>query len=234
MIKSKLLADSAWKEVLAKNKGIKDNGLMKSLSEMKKLGDDDYEGAQKCLDEVIKLVGQLQKAKDVAAVPAVSKFLGEMAREAEAAQREVAKNEAEAQKKAKAAGADKKRQEDADQEQSEEKFALLGTKLIPLLKAVKAGARMHTLVATSGPQAVVLLSRKPISPAWRKLLADKLGASGGVKYSVGQCIGEKGVVTFVLSTNATGMAKKLKLALLEQTGLRVNKLDCRGEDVEAD
>ena len=234
MIKSKLLTDGAWKEVLAKNKGIKDNGLMKSLLEIKKLGDDDYEGAQKRLDEVIKLVGQLQKAKDVAAVPAVSKFLGEMAGEAETAQREVAKNKAEAQKRAKAAGADRKRQDDADQEESEEKFALLGTKLIPLLKAVKAGERMHTMVATSGNQAVVLLSRKPISPARRELLADKLGASGGVKYSEGHCIGEEGVVTFVLSRHATGMAKKLKQALLEQTGLRVNKLDCREEEGETD
>ena len=235
MIKSKLLIDSAWKEVLAKNKGIKDNGLMKSLSELKKLSDDDHEGAQKHLDEVIKLVGQLKKAKDVGSAPAVSKFLAEMASVAETAQREVAKNKTEAQKSAKAAGVeDKKHKDGADQEESEEESALLSTKLIPLLKAAKKGERMHAMVATSGKQAVVLLSRKPISPARRKLLADQLGVSGGVKYSVGHCIGEDGGLTFVLTTQATGMAKKLKLALLEQTAMRVNKLNCRGEDGETD
>ncbi|MBC7938369.1 MAG: hypothetical protein H7Z19_01175, partial [Chitinophagaceae bacterium] len=55
MIKSKVLTDSAWKDVLAKNKGVKDNGLLKALAEVKKLGDDDHDDAQGILDRIQKL-----------------------------------------------------------------------------------------------------------------------------------------------------------------------------------
>jgi hypothetical protein len=34
MIRSKVLNDGAWKDVLAKNKGVKDNGLLDSLTHM--------------------------------------------------------------------------------------------------------------------------------------------------------------------------------------------------------
>ena len=59
LIKPKLLIDTSWKDVLAKNKGLKDNGLLKSLGEIKKLGEDDHDDAQKLLDEIVKLTGQL-------------------------------------------------------------------------------------------------------------------------------------------------------------------------------
>jgi len=44
---------------------------------------------------------------------------------------------------------------------------------------------------------------------------------------------EEGMTTFALKTQVAGLAKKLKLALLEQTGLRV-KVRCRGEDGDID
>ena len=110
MIKSKLLTDSAWKDVLAKNKSVKDNGMLKALAEIKKLGDDDHDDAQKILDEVLKLTGQLKKSKEIAAVPAVGKFLAELSSAADAAMRDVAKSKAEADKKGKAEAAAKKRE----------------------------------------------------------------------------------------------------------------------------
>ena len=241
MIKSKLLTDSAWKDVLAKNKGIKDNGLLKVLAEIKKLDDDDHDGAHKRLEEVQKLVTQLKKAKEVSAIQVVTKFLAELANATETAVRDVVKDKAEAQKTSKIAlaAAEAKKKEDDDKkkggdEEEEEESALLTTKLIPLLRSVKKGERMHTMVATSGKQAVVMLSRKPISASRRKILSDELGTSGGVKYAVGHCVSEHGVVSFVLSTEVAGMAKKLKLALFQQTGMRINKLSCRGEDGETD
>ena len=240
MIKSKLLNDASWKDVLAKNKTIKDNGLMKSLAEIKKLSDDDHDGAQKHLDEVVKLVGQLKKSKEVVASKDVSKFLGELASTAETALKEVAKDKAEAQKTTKlSAAAEAKKRDKEDEkkggdEEEEEGSALLTTKLIPLLRSVKKGERMHTLVASVGKRAVVMLSRKPISHSRRKLLADELGISGGIKYSEGHCVSEHGVINFVLTTEVAGMAKKLKVALLQQTGLRINKLAARGEDGETD
>ena len=236
MTKSKLLSDAPWKDVLAKNKTIKDNGLMKSLAEIKKLGDDDYDAAQKLLDEVVKLASQLKKSKEVSASKDVTKFLVELTGAADTAMRDVAKDKAEAQKEGKAkAEADAKKREQSkkgeeEEEGEEQESALLTSKMVPLIKAVKRGERMHAMVATAGKQAVVLLSRKPITPTRKKLLADELGVSGGVKYAVGHCFSEHGTLIFELTKEAAGMAKKLKLALLQQTNLRFNKITCRGED----
>ena len=158
------------------------------------------------------------------------------------AQRDVAKAKAEADKQGKLAAAaeakkreqEEKKKKGSGDEEDEEESALLTTKLIPLLRAAKKGERMHAMVASSGKQAVVMLSRKPISPSRRKILADELGGAGGIKYSVGHCTSEHGDITFALATQVVGMAKKLKLALLKQTGMRINKLSCRGEAGETD
>ncbi len=238
MIKSKVLSDAAWKDLLGKSKGVKDNGLLKTLSDCKKVGDDDHEGAQKVLDEVLKLSAQLKKSKEVAALPLVGKFLSELTAAADTALRDVAKSRAEAQKNAKAVSeAAKKREHDGAKdegdEEEEESSALLTTKLLPLLRQVAKGERMHALVASTGKQVAVMLSRKPIPPARRKLLADHLGVSGGIKYLVGHCFKEDGATTFALKTEVSGMAKKIKAALLQQTNLRV-KLRCRGEDGQTD
>jgi hypothetical protein len=243
MIKSKVLTDSAWKDVLAKNKGIKDNGLLKALGDIKKLGDDDHDGALKILDQVQKLVVQLKKSKEVAAAPAVGKCLTELAGAADTAVRDVAKAKAEADKAAKAkaeadkkahAAAAKKGDKDEDDEDEEEASPeLLTTKLKPLLRMVAKGETMHALLAKSGKRVVVMLSRKPIPPARRKMLAEQLGG-GSTKYFPGHCSLEAGATTFVLKAEVAGMSKLVKAALLEQTGLRVNKIKCRGEDGDDD
>jgi len=237
MIRSKTLSDAAWKEVLTKNKAVKDNGMLKALADIKKLGDDDHDDAQKILDEIVKLSGQLKKSKEIAATPAVSKFLAELSGAADTALRDVAKAKAEAQKTAKAQAEAKKREEEAgkkddDDDDDDESSALLTTKMLPLLRQVNKGEMMHVLIARAGKQVAVMMSRKPIAPARRKILADELGVSGGVKYFGGHCVKEDGATTFVLKSEVTGLAKLLKLALLNQTGMRVKKLSCRGEDGE--
>ncbi len=97
LIKSKSLADAAWKDVAAKNK-LRDNGLLKALEKLKRLDDDEHDDAAKTLDEAIKLAGQLKKDKAVAAVPAATKFIAEMLAAADTAQRDVAKAKAEHEK----------------------------------------------------------------------------------------------------------------------------------------
>jgi hypothetical protein len=241
MIKSKVLSDSAWKDVLAKNKTIKDNGLLKVLAEIKKLEDDDHDEAQDILDQVQKLVGQLKKSKEIAAVPVVGKFLAELIAAADTAARDVAKAKAEAEKEAKAeaeaekkanAAAAKNGDEDEDDE-FEASPELLTKKLKPLLRMVAKGDRMHALVAKSGKNVVVMLSRKPIPPARRKMLAEELGG-GSTKYYPGHCQLEAGATTFVLKAEVAGLSKLIKIALLVQTGLRLNKIKCRGEDGDDD
>ena len=243
MIKSKVLVDSAWKDVLSKNKGVKDNGLLKCLAGIRQLGDDDHDDAQGILEQIQKLVGQLRKSREIAAAPTAGKFLTEMSAAAESAARDVAKAKAEADKKSKAeVEAARKRHQDEDksgkdegdeEEEDDPAATLLGTKLVPLLRQVAKGETMHTLVAKSGKQVVVMLSRKPIPPARRKLLAEQLGG-GSTKYYAGHCKLEAGATTFALKAEVAGMAKLIKLALLEQTGLRLNKIKCRGEDGDDD
>ena len=237
MIRSKTLNDAAWKDVLTKNKTVKDNGMLKALAEIKKLGDDDHDDAQKILDEVVKLSAQLKKSKEIAAAPAVSKFLAELSSAADTALRDVAKAKAEAEKKSKAEAEAKKQEskkgsQDDDEDDEDEPSALLTTKMLPLLRQVNKGEMMHVLIARAGKQVAVMMSRKPIAPARRKILADELGVSGGVKYFGGHCVKEDGATTFVLKSEVSGLAKLLKLALLNQTGMRVKKLSCRGEDGE--
>jgi peptidoglycan hydrolase-like protein with peptidoglycan-binding domain len=243
MIKSKVLTESAWKDVLAKNKTVKDNGLLKALASIKQLGEDDHDDAQGILDQVQKLVGQLRKSKEIAAAPAAGKFLVELTGAAETAARDVAKARAEAEKKSKAeAEAAKKRQheedkagkgEDDEEDGDDPGAMLLGPKLVPLLRQVAKGDTLHALVAKSGKQVVVMLSRKPIPPTRRKLLAEQLGG-GSTKYYPGHCKLEAGATTFALKAEVAGMAKLIKAALLEQTGLRLNKIKCRGEDGDDD
>jgi len=237
MSNSKFLSDVGWKDIAAKN-NVKDNGLLKKLADFKRVGEDKHDDAVKLLDEALKLASQLKKDKKTA--PAAGKYLDELTAAAETATREVTKAKAEAEKSAKAkAEAEKKAQAaaakkgDDDDEEEEESPELLTTKLKPLLRLVAKGERMHALVAKSGKQVVVMLSRKPIPPARRKMLADQLGG-GSTKYYPGHCGLEAGATTFVLKAEVAGMSKLIKVALLEQTGLRVNKIKCRGEDGDDD
>jgi hypothetical protein len=261
MSDSKYLSDSTWKDLTSKHK-IKDTGLLKSLVELKKIDDEAYEESVNVLDEVVKQAGTLKKAKDVAANPAVFKHLAELISAAEEAKRKAAKSaaaaekdrqgkaeadkkaKAEAEKKAKAeAEASKKKEKEdeknarkgaAENPEEEEASELLTTKLIPLLRTVKGkGERMHALVSTTGKEVVVLLSRKPIPPARRKLLKDELGGAGGIKHITGHCIREHGKVTFVLEKVISGMRKLIEAALLEQTGQRT-KVKVRSQDGEFD
>ena len=235
MIKSKLLSDSAWKDILSKNKGVKDNGLLKKLAEIKQLDEDKHDAVLKSLDEIVKLATQLKKDKAVSSVAAVAKYLADVQGDADTAVRDVAKAKAEHEKTQKTkAEAEKKAaankdDDDHDEGDEEESSELLTTKLKPLLKRVAKGERMHALLAKSGKQVVVMLSPKPISPSRRKLLAEQLGG-GSTKYFPGHCHLVAGAITFTLKAEVAGMSKLVKVALLEQTGLRLNKLKCCGED----
>ncbi len=234
MSQAKALSDSGWKDISSKNR-IKDNGLLKVLAEYKRIDENKHDAVLQSLDEITKYATQLKKAKEVAAVPGVSKYVADLIDAAESGRRAAAKAKLDADKASAAkAEADKKAaKHDEDDEDDEESPALLTTKMIPLLRQVAKGERMHTLIASTGKRVVVMLSRKPIAPTRRKLLADELGVSGGIKYLVGHCFREEGATTFALKTEVAGMAKKIKVALLAQTGLRV-KLRARGEDGQTD
>lgn len=240
LIKAKALQEANWKEVVSKNKALKDNGLLKVLGELRKVEDDAFDEARRLLDEVQKLATQLKKDKAASALPAVVKHLADMLAAAEAAERDVVKERAEKAREDKTkaeadkkAAAKKEAENDDEDDEDGESSELLTAKLKPLLKLVSKGETLHALLGKAGKQVAVMLSRKPIPPARRKLLAEHLGG-GSTKYYVGHCSLEAGVTTFVLQAEVAGLSKLIKLALLQQTGLRLNKVKCRGEDGDDD
>lgn len=239
-IKAKALQDAAWKDILSKNKSVKDNGLLKVLADLKRLDDDAHGDALDLLDEVVKLAGQLKKDKAVAAVAAALKYIGEVIAAAESTQRELAKARAEREKAEKAkvdaekkAAARKEADSDDDEGEDGDVPELLTVKLKPLLKLVAKGEVMHALIGKAGKKVAVMLSRKPIAPARRKVISEQLGGAS-VKFLVGQCSLQAGVTTFVLQSEVAGLSKLIKLALIEQTGLRLNKIKCVGDDGDDD
>lgn len=207
----KNLTELEWKK-FSKGKDFKDSAFIKALSGLERAKSPDQELA--ALADVDKQADGLRKAhkadKDlVGYLDDLDKALDKRRRAAEA----------EAKRAAQQA-------QDADDE--EESPALLTTKLVPLLRQVRKGEPMQAMLASNGKQVAVLLSRRAISPSRRKLLADYLGG-GTAKYFGGECQFEENAYTFVLRTQAAGMAKKLRAGLLEQTGLRM-KVRVRGED----
>ena len=215
----KHLTESGWK-TYAKGRGYKDAALLKALADWGRAEREGTDAQVKSLDVLEKQADALLKEckgdKDLVS------YLGELAKAVGRARKS-------AEQAAKQAAAQATQPEDEEDESA----ALLTTKLVPLLRQVAKGDTMHTMLASAGKQLVVMLSRKPITPARRKLLAEELGASGAIKYFVGTCQLEQNATTFVLSTPVAGMAKRIKAALLQQTGLRV-KVRCRGEDGQTD
>lgn len=224
IVKSKQLAVAGWKDLAARSK-VKDNGLLKALEKLARVGDEAYDEQARAIGDVVKLAAALRKDKAVAAQAAVVRYLGEIEDDAQGLQRDVARARAEHEKTQRKAATREGDEDDDDTDVAE----LLTSKLKPLLKLVAKGETMHTLLARSGKQVVVLMSRKPIPPARRKMLADRLGG-GGVKFYAGTCGLEGGATTFRLQAEVAGLSKLVRVALLEQTGVRLNRIACRGDD----
>lgn len=211
------LSELEWKK-FAKGKDVKDAAFVKALAALEKAKAPDQQ--LKALDEIGKQADALRKAgkgdKDLAG------WLDDLDR---AAQKQRKLSELEAKKQAKAAA-----EEEEEHESEDETPALLTSKLIPLVRQVRKGdVVLQALIATAGKDTAVLLARRGIAPARRKLMAEYLGVSGGVKYIAGECVFEDNTLTFVVQSQAAGLAKKLKAALYAQCDMRL-KVRVRGED----
>ena len=211
----KNLTELEWKK-FSKGKNFKDAAFVKALAALEKARDPGAKLA--ALDEIEKQADVLRKANK--ADKELTSYLDDTDKAA-------SKDRKLAEFEAKKAAAAAKKDDSGDDE--EETPTLLTTQMIPLLRQVKKGDVMHALVATAGKDTAVLLSKRAIAPARRKLLQEYLGVSGGIKYAVGECIWEENAHTFVLQTQASGLARKIKTALLAQTELRC-KVRVRGED----
>lgn len=207
----KHLTESEWKK-FAKGKNFKDAAFLKALAAVEKAKD--AHARLDAFDEIDKQADALRKAhkadKDLAA------YLDD-AQKASNKARKLAQAEAKAQ------------QEAEDEGDEEDTPTLLTTKMVPLLRQVRKGEVLQAVVALAGKDTAVLVSKRSIAPARRKMLQEYLGASGGVKFAYGECLWEENAHTFALKTQAAGLAKRIRAALLNQTETRY-KVRVRGED----
>ena len=208
-----------------------DAALSKALAAYDKTEASKPEPHLKALDELIKQIPEQVKAlvkrkKELGDKPfgQLKDKLYELLEAAEG-QRKTAMDKA-----AEAKAAESKGKGKADEDDEEETPALLTTKMIPLLRELKKGeVTMPCLIALAGKETVVLLSRKPISPARGKLLKEQMEKPTGLKFIRGDSMYEKGALTFVVQSPGAALAKRLRQALLDQTQLRL-KVKVRGED----
>ncbi|HEY4082565.1 MAG TPA: hypothetical protein VGM81_17885 [Burkholderiaceae bacterium] len=204
----KNLSESEWKK-FAKSRDLKDTLFIKALIALEKARSPD--DALAALDDIGKQAEALRKSakadKELTAyLDGVDKSLDKERKLNRAALKEA----------------------EASEDEEEESPALLTTKMLPLVRQVKKGDEMQVLLASTGKEVAVLLSRRSISPSRRKLMTEYLN-SGAPKFIAGTCIFEENAYTFVVKTQAAGLAKRVKAALLKQVELRL-KVRVRGED----
>jgi hypothetical protein len=215
----KSLTESAWK-AFSKTASYKDGALVKALAAYEK---SEKSGAQEqldALDELEKQADLLRKANKA------DKKLGDYLDDLDKAlgKQRKSSQDALAEEKKKAAAK-------AAEEEEEETPALLTSKMIPIVKAVRKGDIVaQVLIATTGKETVVLLSKKSISPARGKLLKEQMTNPGGLKFIRGECLLEDKKVTFVVQSKAAGLGKKLKAALMAQTDINLKAIRVRGVD----
>jgi predicted nucleic acid-binding Zn-ribbon protein len=125
----------------------------------------------------------------------------------------------------------------SDEDNDDDTPALLGTKLLEHLKAVRAkeGLSRPVAIGMLGAEVAVLLTRTASTPAQRALLKARLGGSA-VKFLAGTCLFERNALTFVLDKSVAGLAKKLKIALRDQAGkvFAVRVRDAQSQSTEED
>jgi hypothetical protein len=219
------LSENTWTAFTRKQKlDLDDGALVKALGRFDKAPEDKPEPRAQALRDVVDEI-----RKQVASIARRRKELGDkpfgeakdklyaLLEAAEALQKDVAKA---------AAAASKGHDEEDDGP------ALLTGKLASLLRDVRKGELvLHLLVAVAGKEAVVMLSRSPISPARGPLLRSQLANPGGLKFIRGECQFEHGVVTFVVQAPSGGLARRIREAIVRQTGMKL-KIRVRGEDGE--
>lgn len=219
----KQLSVSEWK-VAAKGLVIKDDGLLKALAAYEAARQDPAKqlDALDLLEKPLSLLIKAHKAdKPIATV------LLELEKLA-AAQHKAATLKA-AQAKAQT--------EDTEEDDGPQAMT---TKLAPLLQQVRKGVTMQVMLGNCGKSWAVLMSRKSLTASSRALvsgyLKDQLEASGSAKFLLGECLFEANMHTFVMQAKAAGLAKHIRAALFQQTGLRI-KVRVRGDspgDVDED
>lgn len=227
MAVNKILSESEWKGFAGKN-DIRNTAVPKALAALAKADRQGPEARREAAEAVHDAVVSLQR--EFKGHKGVLKHLEQM----DDAASDVA---SQADRDIEAAARTAADEEEADSPD------LLGKKMLPLLRELRNGdAVMHALVTTAGRHTAVLVMRRSISPARRKMMQEAVNAQGGAKHLPAQVMQVDGALTFVMDTAVAGLAKRVRAALLEQTGLRLKVVvrdatgvaDQDGDDEEDD
>lgn len=214
------LKPAVW-TAFAKKRELDDGAFVKALTALDRVDEDDHDDRLEALEEVME-----QAKKMIVALPKRKPPLPD--KEAKEVKDKLYSFHDDAEREMKNVRSAKASADAGDED--EDSPALLSSKMIPLLRSLrKPGIEMHAMIGTAGKETAVLIMRKPIAPARRKLLGEALDAKGGAKYINATCLFENNALTFVVQSPAGGLAKKIRAALLNQTDLRV-KVRVRGED----
>jgi hypothetical protein len=222
----KKLSKDVWVGFTKKLKlSLDDSALIKALEKFDKTDEGHNDARASALEGIVE-----QVKKQVAALVKAKKDLGDKPFGETKDKLYELLDEAEKQQKA----ANKSAASSAEEEE-EDSPALLTTAMIPLVRLLHKGeVQMHGLIAVGSKKAAVLIMRRAISPSRRKLLAEYLQESGGLKYFAAEVAGSAGQLEFLLDSSPGGLSKKLRQAVLDQTGLRSKVFVQFGEETETD
>ncbi|MDY0746206.1 hypothetical protein SNE35_16935 [Paucibacter sp. R3-3] len=218
------LSKEVWVTFTKKNKlSLDDGALLKALEKFDKCDEKQHEARSAALEGIVD-----QVKKQVALLVKAKKGLGDkLFGQAKDKLYELLDEAEKLQKSEAHAG-------NAEDEEADSP-TLLTSAMIPLVRTLQKGeTTMPALIAVTSKKTAVLISRRAISPARRKLLAEYLQETSGIKYLMAQCTGASGQLEFQLDSSPGGLSKRLKQAVFDQTGLRTRITLRFGEESESD
>jgi hypothetical protein len=234
----KHMAEAGWKTLVVKHK-VKDKELSKALGAYEKLGPaGDLAARMAAADEVAAVAAKLKKNKEIAAVPDLLDYVGEVAKECVKSKQALALLKTSADKKAAPKAPETKTPAPKETEQSEgeaEDEGDLGARLASGLKRVRSADGETAL------QFVACIAK----PVWGVMVATRVGkphrdelmaATGGKKFLSGTCVFEESKWTFVVPSVSGGLAAQLQKGIKAQTGksFAVRVRDEKGTVLDAD
>jgi hypothetical protein len=222
MSERKSLTENSWKTNSAKFK-IKNPDIQKALAAYDKVDDSDHDQLLDALAEIKNQALTLKKSKEVAANPALAKYIADMLTAAESQQRDVAKNKVQAQKddaarkKSDAAAAAKAQDEDEDGDSEEEGH--YSERLLAAFKKLKGEKNLVYEFVICDAKPLGIMIAKKISAQHK---AELMKLTGSKKIlPVGTCTFQDGKFAFTPEKPLPGLARKLQEAIKSHTGKKM-------------
>ncbi len=223
------LSESEWKSVVAKNK-IKDNGLQQALAAYAKVDEEEHDARTKAIAQIAKLADTLKKSKEIAAIPAVAKYVAEVLAASLSEQKEVAKSKAaaeltqkhaEAAVKAAAAKAKDGDKEDEEDEEEEELEGAYHEKLMAAIKKLRGSKDIsyQFLICDAKPHVGLMLAKRINSKHKEELTRITGGSKRFLK--IGNAHADNAKLVFEMEDPVTGIARKLQESIKYFTGKKM-------------